>query len=365
MKTVFVKSGFALGPAGSFSKFARPFRIVIEGMRLLSPAQIRNLLHNRKSMEEIKMLIEEEANPSFIYWGTMSLEGKSYRLSDVEIRSRDTETVLRAEIRWCHLVRNLRRCDGTHRDERGLWEGKRDPDHDLRNPPGKVRYPSGTRNRGRISLKISKTYLVLGLIISSVTTAFSSPVEAPPGQVQPFPEVRAPPSDHGYRLPPGGPFRAEGMALKRGDAYHLHIWLVDTKRIPPALARDLLRENRSLDEIREEIGKFGGTTTRGGMVLGEDRYAMARINQTFDENCSVLDADLVEFIDMMKSPEGRTIGHINLRICEEGALRSGDGNLTINEYGEVASYRLTFVSLPETDGNGQPAAVEGGGPWPW
>ena len=99
MKTVFVKSGFALGPAGSFSKFARPFRIVIEGMRLLSPAQIRNLLHNRKSMEEIKMLIEEEANPSFIYWGTMSLEGKSYRLSDVEIRSRDTETVLRAEIR--------------------------------------------------------------------------------------------------------------------------------------------------------------------------------------------------------------------------------------------------------------------------
>jgi hypothetical protein len=99
MKTVFVKSGFALGPAGSLSKSARHFRIVIEGMRLLSPAQIRNLLHNRKSLEEIKMLIEEEANPSFIYWGTMSLEGKSYRLSDVDIRSRDTETVLRAEIR--------------------------------------------------------------------------------------------------------------------------------------------------------------------------------------------------------------------------------------------------------------------------
>lgn len=191
-----------------------------------------------------------------------------------------------------------------------------------------------------------KIYFAVGLILSLGTTALSSPPEAPPGQVRPFPEFRAPPSDQGDRLPPGGPFRAEGMALKRGDAYHLHIWLVDTKRIPPALARDLLRENRSLDEIREEIGKSGGTSIRGGMVLGEDRYAMARINQTFDEGCSVLDADLVEFIDMMKSPEGRAIGHIKIRICEEGALRSGDGNLTINERGEVATYRLTILPVP-------------------
>lgn len=215
-------------------------------------------------------------------------------------------------------------------------------------------------------MKISKTYLVLGLIFSTVTTALSSPPEAPPGLVRPFPEVRAPPSDQGDRLPPGGPFRAEGMALKRGDAYHLHIWLVDTRRIPPALARDLLRENRSLDEIREEIGKSGGTSIRGGMVLGEDRYAMARINQTFDEGCSVLDADLVEFIDMMTSPEGRAIGHIKIRICEEGALRSGDGNLTINERGEVASYRLTILPVPgEADPGGRAGGVPRGGEDLW
>ncbi|MGB3944588.1 MAG: hypothetical protein WBK88_07350 [Methanothrix sp.] len=201
------------------------------------------------------------------------------------------------------------------------------------------------------------------MIISSVTTALSSPAEAPPGHGRPFPEFRAPPSDQGDRLPSGGPFRADGMALKRGDAYLLHIWLVDTRRIPPALARDLLRENRSLDEIREEIGKSGGMKTRGGMVLGEDRYALVEINQTFDGCCYVLDADLVEFIDMMKSPAGRTIGHINLRICEEGALRSGDGNLTINEGGEVASYRLTILPGPAgADRAGEPH--EGPGPGP-
>jgi hypothetical protein len=98
MKAVCVKSGFALGPAGSFFKSARPLRIEIEGLRLLSPAQIKDLLQNRKSIEEIKMLIEEEANPSFIYRGKMRLDGKCFRLVDVDFRSWDSETVLKADL---------------------------------------------------------------------------------------------------------------------------------------------------------------------------------------------------------------------------------------------------------------------------
>lgn len=213
---------------------------------------------------------------------------------------------------------------------------------------------------------MSMTYLVLGLIISSVTTALSTPMEAPTGQVRPFSEVQAQPSDQGEGRPPGGPFRAEGMALKRGERYLLQIWLIDTKKIPPALARDLLKENRSLDDIREEIRKSGGTTTRGGMILGEDRYAMVNINQSIQGNCSVLDADLVEFFEMMKSSEGRTIGHITIRICEEGGLLAGDGNLTINEYAESESYRLTILPGPAgADPVGQPGEVPGGEEDPW
>ncbi len=98
IKTVWVKSGFALGPAGSFFKSARPLRIEIEGLRLLSPAQIKDLLQNRKSLEEIKMLIEEEANPSFIYQGKMRLGGELFRLLDVDLRSWDSETVLKADL---------------------------------------------------------------------------------------------------------------------------------------------------------------------------------------------------------------------------------------------------------------------------
>jgi hypothetical protein len=98
MKTVLVKSGFALGPAGSFFKSARPLRIEVEGLRLLSPAQIKDLLQNRKSLEEIKILIEEEANPSFIFRGKMRLDGELFRLVDVHLRSLDSGTVLSADL---------------------------------------------------------------------------------------------------------------------------------------------------------------------------------------------------------------------------------------------------------------------------
>jgi hypothetical protein len=98
MRAVWVKSGFALGPAGSFFKSARPLRIDIEGLRLLSPAQIKYLLHSRRSIEEVKMLIEEEASPSFIYRGEMRLDGECFRLVDVDFRSWDSETVLLADL---------------------------------------------------------------------------------------------------------------------------------------------------------------------------------------------------------------------------------------------------------------------------
>jgi hypothetical protein len=106
IKTAWVKSGFALGPAGSFFKSARPLRIEIEGLRLLSPAQIKDLLQNRRSIEEVKMLIEEEVNPSFIYRGKMKLDGVLFRLVDVDLRSWDFETVLRADLAEIRGVRD-------------------------------------------------------------------------------------------------------------------------------------------------------------------------------------------------------------------------------------------------------------------
>lgn len=98
MKTLSVRRGFATGPAGSLLKADRPLRIYIEGLRLLTPDQIRDLLLKRRSLEEVKMLIQEEATPAFIYSGEMTLGGETFRLVDVEDQSCGSGKVLRARI---------------------------------------------------------------------------------------------------------------------------------------------------------------------------------------------------------------------------------------------------------------------------
>lgn len=96
--TFFVKSGFVLGPAGSFSKSARPLKIEIEGLRLLGPARIDDLMQSRTSLEEVKMLIEEEADPTYIYRGKIRIENEYYSLVDLDYRRQNSETILRANL---------------------------------------------------------------------------------------------------------------------------------------------------------------------------------------------------------------------------------------------------------------------------
>lgn len=98
MKTALVRSGVALGPVGSPFQAPLPIMMEVEGLRLLSPSQIRELLSSRRSIDEVKMLIEEEANPSFVYWGDLQLGMEKFQLSDLSFRTLDTETVLRADL---------------------------------------------------------------------------------------------------------------------------------------------------------------------------------------------------------------------------------------------------------------------------
>ncbi len=231
-------------------------------------------------------------------------------------------------------------------------------------------------------MKMVKISMVLAMMASImiIPLSSSSEVSLPPadGSIpgtgleilpEPFPNEGGGARPHpgpgadGDNRPPGGPFRAEGVALERGETYFLHIWLIDTKRIPPALARDMLRENRSLDEIREEISVSQGTnTTRGGMILGENRFILVEIDQTAEENCTIFDADLVRFEEIQGGAFDRTAGHITVRTCEESGVQVGHGNLTLTEGDTNTSYKLTF--LPSqlehiTPGNGgQPLPLQ-------
>lgn len=97
-ETVCVKSGFALGPEGSFFRSARPFKIEIEGLRLLSTARIKDLMQEKRSFEEVKMLIEEEADPTYLYRGKIRIANEYYSLKDVDFRCQDSEMVLKANL---------------------------------------------------------------------------------------------------------------------------------------------------------------------------------------------------------------------------------------------------------------------------
>jgi hypothetical protein len=144
MQTVCVKSGYALGPEGSLFRSARPLRIEIEGLRFLSPARIEGLLQNRSSLEEVKMLIEEEADPSYIYRGRIRIENDYYSLVDVDFRCRDSEMMLKANLAddladphegdegiWSsgtedNLIGHIeiRECDGTYKGHLVISEGR-------------------------------------------------------------------------------------------------------------------------------------------------------------------------------------------------------------------------------------------------
>ncbi|HOI70218.1 MAG: hypothetical protein PHN90_07445 [Methanothrix sp.] len=98
MKIVCVKSGYALGPEGSFFKSARPLRIEIEGTISLSPAQIRELLQKGKGIEENMTQIEGETTPYYRYWGEIRIENACYRLVEVSFRRQDTYTYFKANL---------------------------------------------------------------------------------------------------------------------------------------------------------------------------------------------------------------------------------------------------------------------------
>ena len=98
IKSVCTKSGFVLGPAESLLKSARPIRIEIERLRLIIPSQIRELLENEKSLDEIKTFVERDANPSFVYRGKIWLDGMAHSLVELDLAYEGGETVLKADV---------------------------------------------------------------------------------------------------------------------------------------------------------------------------------------------------------------------------------------------------------------------------
>jgi|GEM_PF-2663984 len=81
---IFMGQGFALRGNESYALF-----VSIQMIRDIDPKKVRSLLNANKSLEELKMAINEQ-NAEIIYGGDIKLSEKSYRLANVNITKLQT-----------------------------------------------------------------------------------------------------------------------------------------------------------------------------------------------------------------------------------------------------------------------------------
>jgi hypothetical protein len=106
-----------------------------------------------------------------------------------------------------------------------------------------------------------------------------------------------------------------------------------------------LKENRSLDEIKREIWEGEGKTVlRGNLIAGRSRYILTNISQTFEGNCTVLLAELLDFREFTKGDSYQIAGHISIKTIEDSGFLFGEGDLVLYEDHQIQSYRLTLLT---------------------
>lgn len=139
-----------------------------------------------------------------------------------------------------------------------------------------------------------------------------------------------------------------GFAIQDEEFHVLSLNVIRTKRVIPSDIRDLLRQNKTLEEIVSELrGNGRPFIYKGILKFGEDHY---RLNIT-EANKSYLDADIIElptrpggFGEKVSIDETtlENVGHITLEMKGYEGVRVGTGSLTM----EDETYKLLLTMIP-------------------
>ncbi len=120
--------------------------------------------------------------------------------------------------------------------------------------------------------------------------------------------------------------------------------------IDPSLVRQLLRENRTLGEIKSQIeGDDGAYSYRGNMRLGRAHYLLENLNVTSEDLNSTLEADLMEpvwgAIPTASEPGHEMAGHVSIQTRrQEDDSAIGVGSLVVFSGLYVGSYLVLLDS---------------------
>jgi hypothetical protein len=140
-------------------------------------------------------------------------------------------------------------------------------------------------------------------------------------------------------------YRGYGFALKgAGEEIHmLRILIFKVQSIDPPYIRDLMEEDKSIEEIKGEIIERGWASFyRGDMRFAEEHYGLENISLTRDREGDNLTINADVMLPLQGSESGERAGTISITVMDYEGMRIGKGKLTM--YGE--EYQVLLDVLP-------------------
>ena len=140
-------------------------------------------------------------------------------------------------------------------------------------------------------------------------------------------------------------YRGYGFALKEegGEFHMLRMHIVRVREIDPMVIREIMEEDKSIEEIKEEIIEKGGAPFyRGHMQFIEDHYRLVNISVTQEQEGDNLNLNLTLTInaDVMLPLQGSeplqsesvgSVGNISVTVKDYEGVMTGEGKLALYE----------------------------------
>jgi hypothetical protein len=133
-------------------------------------------------------------------------------------------------------------------------------------------------------------------------------------------------------------YRGQGFALKadyRTEFHTLRIHVVRVTHIEPTWIRELMEEDKSIEEIKGEIIEKGQTPSyRGYMRFAEEHYQLANISMIQEGGNLTINADvMVQVQEPLQGSElepSKSVGNISITVKDYESARIGEGKLTMH-----------------------------------
>jgi hypothetical protein len=199
---------------------------------------------------------------------------------------------------------------------------------------------------------LSKIFLYIGLVVLLVALAKMASAQPMPediGMEQREIAELGPAEDRGMQragTPPSGVpvgmlISEQGFILKDNRSYALRIIVECLMPMEPRRVQKLLASNRSLEEIKHEIGgALGEAIYRGNMKLDEKIYPLVNIRiAPLADNASILKAEVAKPVhDPAPHNEITVVGYIRMIIepskDEKGMVGTGELQMNNSYFGK-------------------------------